>query len=65
MNYNTAWTISSVSKLVTEAITKTGKGGVFILVGGIIAGGYLGFKKLRELDYRVRELEYQVKFGGK
>ena len=64
MNYNTAWTISSVAKLVTQAIERTGSPGVYILVGGIVAGAYLGYKKMRVLEDRVRDLEFQVKFGG-
>lgn len=65
MDYNTSWTISSVAKLVTAALEKTGKAGMFVLVGGITYGGYLAYKKITSLEYRIRELEYQVKFGGK
>lgn len=65
MNYYSAWTVSSVAKMVTEALKKTGDAGAFVIVGTVIAGGYLGYRKIHELEYRVRELEYQVKFGGK
>lgn len=65
MNYNTAWTISSVAKLVTQAVERTGATGVYILAGGVVAGAYLGYKKIRTLEDRVNQLEFQVKFGGK
>lgn len=65
MNYNTAWTISSVAKLVTQAIEKTGTTGIYILAGGVVAGAYLGYKKLRDMEHRIDTLEWQVKFGGK
>lgn len=65
MNYYSAWTISSVAKMVTEALKKTGSAGVGIVVSAIIGGGYLGYRKIRELEYRVQELEFQMKFGGK
>lgn len=64
MNYNTAWTISSVAKLVTHAVERTGAAGVYILTGGIVAAAYLGYKKIRTLEDRVTQLEFQVKFGG-
>lgn len=65
MNYNTAWTISSVAKLVTQAVERTGATGVYILAGGVVAGAYLSYKKIRTLEDRVNQLEFQVKFGGK
>ena len=65
MNYYSAWTVSSVAKMVTEALKKTGDAGAFVVIGTIIGGGYFAYRKFRELEYRVRELEYQVKFGGK
>lgn len=63
MNYYSAWTISSVAKLVTEALKKTGSAGVYILVGGVTLGGYMGYKKIRELEDRVAQLEFKSKFG--
>ncbi len=72
MNYYSAWTISSVAKMVTEALKKTGDAGVFVLVGTVVGGGYLAFRKVRELENRVldlelemRNLEYKVQLGGK
>ena len=65
MNYNTAWTISSVAKLVTQAIERTGATGVYILAGVVVGGVYLGYKKIRTLEDRVSQLEFQAKFGGK
>ena len=65
MNYNTAWTISSVAKLVTQAIESTGVTGVYILAGGVVTVAYLGYKKLRDMEHRIDTLEWQVKFGVK
>ena len=65
MNYYSAWTISSVAKLVTEALKKTGAVGAYILVGGTAVGGYLAYKKIRDLEHRVNQLEWDIKFGGK
>lgn len=72
MNYYSAWTISSVAKMVTEALKKTGDAGVFVIVAAITGGGYLGYRKIHDLEKRVldlecemRNLEFQMKFGGK
>lgn len=65
MDYYSAWTFSSAAKLLTEALKKTGSAGVYILVGGTVIGGYFGYKKIKDLEYRVALLEWNNKFGGK
>lgn len=64
MDYNTSWTISTVAKLVTAALERTGQTGVYILAGGVIAGAYIGYKKIRSMEDRINQLEWRVKFGG-
>ena len=63
MNYYSAWTISSVAKLITETLKGTGKNGVYILICGVAAGYYLGYRKIREIEHRIDNLEFQMKFG--
>lgn len=60
MNYYSAWTISSVAKLVTEALRKTGGAGAYILVGGTAIGGYLAYRKMKDLERRIDTLQYKV-----
>ena len=62
MDYYTSWTISSVAKLITAAMEKTGKTGGLILTAGIVAGGYLSYKKIKKLEDRITQLEFKVQF---